>query len=99
VLSSRLEGGANVIGEAVTAGVPLIASRIPGTVGLLGANYPGYFPVGDTQQLARLLARAETEAEFLKTLRSAVRKHSPLFDPQRERSAWADLLAEIKTLG
>lgn len=81
------------------AGVPLIATRIPGTIGLLGADYPGYFPVGETQQLARLLARAETEAEFLKTLRSAVRRHSPLFDPQRERRAWADLLAEIKTPG
>jgi glycosyltransferase involved in cell wall biosynthesis len=48
VLSSKSEGGANVISEAVMASVPVIASRIPGTVGLLGENYPGYFEFGDT---------------------------------------------------
>jgi glycosyltransferase involved in cell wall biosynthesis len=55
VLSSRLEGGANVLSEAIVTSVPVIASRIPGTVGILGANYPGYFTVGDTRELMRLL--------------------------------------------
>ena len=57
VLSSLSEGGANVISEAVAAGVPVLASRIDGSVGLLGRDYPGYFPVGDTAALARLLHR------------------------------------------
>jgi len=44
VLSSIMEGGANVVSEAVVAGVPVIASDIPGSVGLLGEDYPGYYP-------------------------------------------------------
>ncbi|MFN7945296.1 MAG: glycosyltransferase [Blastocatellia bacterium] len=99
MLSSRLEGGANVIGEAVMAGVPVIASRIPGNIGLLGANYPGYFPVGDTKELARLLARAETDAAYLNRLRTECQKRQPLFEPQREQQAWAELLAEIRSAG
>jgi glycosyltransferase involved in cell wall biosynthesis len=43
------------ISEAAVAGVPVLASRMDDNVGLLGAGYPGYFPVGDTQALARLL--------------------------------------------
>src|SRR5207249_4823419 len=64
VLSSRMEGGANVISEAVVEGVPVLASRIGGSVGLLGPRYPGYYPVGDTEALARLLTRAEADAAY-----------------------------------
>src|SRR5262249_5733377 len=60
VLSSIMEGGANVVSEALVAGVPLLASRIDGSVGLLGRDYPGYFPAGDTEALTALLYRAET---------------------------------------
>ncbi len=95
VLSSKLEGGANVVSEAIVAGVPLVASRIAGSVGLLGENYPAYFKVGDTEELARLLNRAETDRAFLTRLDSHCRKLVPLFDPRRERSAWGRLLAEL----
>ena len=95
VLSSTLEGGANVISEAVVAGTPLVASRIPGSVGLLGESYPAYFEVGDTGGLARLLYRAETDRAFLSELRSHCRKLVPLFDPRREKRAWSRLLAEL----
>src|SRR5262249_12605175 len=54
VISSLSEGGANVISEAAIAGVPILASRMDGNVGLLGRDYPGYFGVGDTKALARL---------------------------------------------
>ena len=47
-LTSRLEGGANVVSEAIASGVPVLSSYIAGSVGILGADYPGYFPVGDT---------------------------------------------------
>jgi glycosyltransferase involved in cell wall biosynthesis len=94
VLSSLAEGGAHVVGEAAVAGVPVLASRIPGNVGLLGASYPGYFPVRDTGALAALLARFETDAAFRARLREGVRRIAPLFDPARERRAWRDLLAE-----
>ena len=95
VLSSKLEGGANVVSEAIVAGVPLVASRIAGSVGLLGESYPAYFKVGDTQGLARLLNRAETDRAFLTGLDSHCRKLAPLFDPRRERGAWSRLLAEL----
>jgi glycosyltransferase involved in cell wall biosynthesis len=35
VLSSLTEGGANVISEALALGVPIVASRIAGSMGLL----------------------------------------------------------------
>ena len=95
VLSSRLEGGANVVGEAVVAGTPLVASRIPGSVGLLGDDYPGLFPAGDTRALAAGLWRAETDAAFLAELRERCARLAPLFDPRREVDSWRDLLAEL----
>ena len=95
VVASRIEGGANVVSEAITASVPILASRIDGNVGILGADYPGLFKVGDTHQLARLLARAETDREYLIELRDRCRKLAPLFDPTREEQAWADLISEL----
>jgi glycosyltransferase involved in cell wall biosynthesis len=95
VLSSLCEGGANVISEAVAAGVPVLASRIDGSVGLLGPDYPGYFPVGDTAMLARLLSRIETSPAFLMRLHRAVAARAPLFRPAREKAAWKKLIAEV----
>jgi glycosyltransferase involved in cell wall biosynthesis len=95
VLSSKSEGGANVISEAAAAGVPVLASRIDGSVGLLGRAYPGYFPVGGTRALARLLHRIETDPGFLKRLQRAIARRAYLFMPAREKAAWAALIAEI----
>jgi len=95
VLSSRSEGGANVISEAVVAGVPILASRMDGNVGLLGADYPGYFPVGDTKALARLLQRIESDPRFVTKLRRAIARRAPLFRPEREIAAWRQLLADL----
>jgi putative glycosyltransferase (TIGR04348 family) len=95
VLSSRSEGGANVISEAIVAGVPILASRIDGNIGLLGADYPGYFPVGDTEALTRLLWRVETDVGFVARLRRAIARRAPLFKPERELAAWRKLLAEL----
>ena len=77
MLSSIMEGGANVISETVIAGVPVIASKIDGNVGLLGEDYPGYYPVKDTDALRALLQRAETDQGFLQQLneQGAKRKH------------------------
>ena len=95
VLSSRMEGGANVLSEAIKATVPILASRIDGNVGILGADYPGYFEVGDTAQLARLLTRAETSPSFLAELRAWINGLAHLFDPAREKQAWSDLIREL----
>jgi putative glycosyltransferase (TIGR04348 family) len=95
VLSSLSEGGANVISEAVAAGVPVLASRIDGSVGLLGRDYPGYFPVGDTAALARLLHRIETSPDFLARLRRAIARRAHLFRPAREKAEWKKLIHEL----
>ena len=95
VLSSRMEGGANVVSEAVVAGLPVIASAIPGSFGLLGADYPAYFPVGDTDALRDLLARAEQEPDFLQELTHRCESRAPLFTPAAERAAWRTLLAHF----
>jgi putative glycosyltransferase (TIGR04348 family) len=95
VLSSLSEGGANVISEAVVAGVPILASRMDGNVGLLGPDYPGYFPVGDTEALARLLRRVESDPKFMARLRRFIARLAPLFRPEREIAAWQKLLSEL----
>jgi putative glycosyltransferase (TIGR04348 family) len=95
VLSSRMEGGANVLSEAIVASVPILASRIDGNIGILGADYPGYFAVGDTKQLAQLLTRAETCSEYLVELEARVNNLAPLFSPLQEEQAWTDLICEL----
>jgi putative glycosyltransferase (TIGR04348 family) len=95
VLSSRMEGGANVISEAAVDGVPVLASRIPGSVGLLGEDYPGYFPVGDTEALASLMERAVSDSTYYRRLEECCRRCAPLFRPSHERTAWRKLLREF----
>ncbi len=95
VLSSRMEGGANVISEAVVAGLPVIASDIDGSKGLLGSEYSGYYPVGDTQGLRHQLLRAEDNAQFIERLRHQGAARAPLFTPQRETNAWEVLLDSL----
>ena len=95
VLPSRMEGGANALSEAIVAGTPVLASRIPGSVGILGDRYPGYFQVGDTRGLAQLMAKAESDSDFLAQLQEHCSRLAPLFDPAREKASWMKLLAEL----
>jgi putative glycosyltransferase (TIGR04348 family) len=95
VVSSRIEGGANVVSEAIKASVPILASRINGNVGILGADYPGLFEVGATQELSQLLIHSETDRKYLIELRVRLQKISPLFDLKREQKAWADLISQL----
>ncbi len=95
VLTSRMEGGANVISEALVNGVPVLASRISGSAGLLGEDYPGFFPVGDTKALAALLNRAESNPAFYACLAKWCGRLAPQFAPAHERAAWKKLLAEL----
>ena len=86
VISSVMEGGANVIVEALTCGVPVVASRIPGNVGMLGRDYGGYFAPGDEQDLAGVLDRISRDADFFTHLKCQCAARAPLFDPARERA-------------
>jgi putative glycosyltransferase (TIGR04348 family) len=94
-LTSLSEGGPAVIPEAIVAGVPVVASRVAGCVGMLGDDYPGLFPPGDTNALAQLFCWAERDAAFYQSLRAACDRLRPLFEPATERRAWAALLAEL----
>jgi putative glycosyltransferase (TIGR04348 family) len=85
VMSSLREGGANAIGEAIAAGVPIVASRIPGNIGLLGEDYEGYFEAGDEAGLAQLLWRLERDRAALERLRALQR--APPFVRARTRRA------------
>lgn len=95
VISSRMEGGANVISEALVEGVPVIASNIPGNVGLLSADYPALYPVGDAARLAGLLRRTADDDFFYRELAAWCRRRAKAFDPRREVQSWRSLLAEL----
>lgn len=95
VLSSNQEGGANVISEAIVAGVPVIASDIPGNTGLLGKDYPGLFPVGDRKTLADLLFKAETDINYLTALETICRQKQGLFSAKREALLWSEVVEQV----
>ena len=95
VISSVMEGGAHVVSEAIGIGVPVIASAVPGNIGLLGDHYPGYYPVGDEKALAALLARAQGDADWLDSLAAGVRERRFEVDPAAERGALQGLLGEL----
>lgn len=84
---SRVEGGANVVIEAVRSRVPVLASRIDGNVGLLGSDYDGYFPVGDAAALAGIMRRFVGDAGFAAHLVAQCALREPLFRPAAERRA------------
>ncbi|MCE2680959.1 MAG: TIGR04348 family glycosyltransferase [Burkholderiales bacterium] len=97
---SRMEGGAHVVMEAICAGTPVLASRIDGNVGLLGADYPGYFDFGDAGALADLLLQmrnsqglAPVGSGVLEQCRLAAAALAPRFHPDRERDTLLGLVA------
>ncbi|MCK6414187.1 MAG: TIGR04348 family glycosyltransferase [Giesbergeria sp.] len=99
VHTSRMEGGAHAILEAVCNGTPVLASRIPGNVGMLGANYGGYFALDDATALAHLLLRcrderAETEGLYT-LLQHQCAARAPLFAPQAEAEAVRALVRDL----
>jgi putative glycosyltransferase (TIGR04348 family) len=101
---SAMEGGAHVILEAVRCGTPVLASRVPGNVGMLGRDYEGYFPHADAGCLAELLlaCRAGQLAEdpashLLGRLGAQCALRAPLFDAAAERSALLNLLQELES--
>ncbi|MHB1144323.1 MAG: selenoneine biosynthesis selenosugar synthase SenB [Thiobacillus sp.] len=96
VISSVMEGGANVICEALAAEVPVLASHMPGNIGMLGEAYPGYFPVGDERRLAELLWQAENDAAFYADLISHARQRRGLMRPEQEASRLRQVVAEFE---
>lgn len=103
--ASRMEGGAHVIMEAVASGTPVLASRVEGNVGMLGAGYAGYFPWGDAEALAALILQCHESRggrsgdNFLELLEAQCRRRAPLFNPRAERSAVRGLVGELTREG
>jgi len=92
---SRMEGGAHVLMEAVRSGTPVIASRISGNVGMLGADYGGYFEPGDAAGLAALLVRARDDPAMLTALAAQCARRAPLFEPAREQACLRRLMHSL----
>lgn len=92
---SRMEGGANVVIEAVRSGVPVLASRIDGNVGLLGTDYGGYFPLGDADALAALMQRFATDPPFAAALAAQCAAREPEFAPAVEAGRVRALLDDM----
>lgn len=95
VLASHMEGGANVIIEAVCAGVPVLASDIGGNRGMLGEDYAGYFPPGDAAALAQLIDRIINDQQFYDLLRAQCDARAPLFAPAAEQAALLELVDNL----
>ena len=95
VIASRMEGGANVIIEAITSGVPVLASDISGNRGMLGDGYAGYFPPGDCLELARLIDQTVSDPVFHALLQSQCAARAPLFSPEREQTAVLQLVDNL----
>ncbi|PHM19752.1 MAG: TIGR04348 family glycosyltransferase [Curvibacter sp. PD_MW3] len=99
VHTSRMEGGAHAILEAVCCGTPVLASRIDGNVGMLGDDYAGYFPWGDATALAELLQRCReglgSGTSMMAALQAQCSLRAPLFEPAAERAALLALLTEL----
>jgi putative glycosyltransferase (TIGR04348 family) len=94
-ICSRMEGGANVIIEAVTSGVPVLASDISGNRGMLGEDYAGYFAPGDAAALARLIDRVALDAAYRERLLRQCAARRRLFAPGRERALLLDLVDNL----
>jgi glycosyltransferase involved in cell wall biosynthesis len=92
LLPSLMEGGANVLIEAVTSGVPVLGSDIPGNRGMLGAGYPGWFPVGDADRLAKMISTAARDPHYYATLSRRCAERVSLFSAANERAAVRSLL-------
>jgi putative glycosyltransferase (TIGR04348 family) len=92
---SIVEGGANVIAEAITAGTAVVASRISGNVGMLGRDYPGYFEPGDESGLARRLVQAWNDRAYRRSLDLAAARRKALFSPAREARAIRELARSL----
>jgi glycosyltransferase involved in cell wall biosynthesis len=90
--TSFQEGGANAICEAVTMGLPVSASAIPGNIGMLGEDYVGLFPSNDLDALVNMLEKTANDPDFYALLKKQIATRAPLFTYAQESESWQDLL-------
>lgn len=94
---SRMEGGAHVVIEALTSGTPVLASRIPGNLGLLGKDYAAFFEWGDVAGLVALIEQARDDAAMLPALQRQCAARAGLFHPDHERQTLLRLPAALQS--
>jgi putative glycosyltransferase (TIGR04348 family) len=94
-ITSKMEGSSNVLSEALASDVPVVASKIPGLVGTLDGQFPGYYPYGDTASLRRLLLKLEGDRSSYLSLKRYCRDFAYLVKPKRELDSWRKLIREI----
>lgn len=90
--TSQIEGGANVISEAVMSGLPILATAIDGNTGVLGSNYPGLVTPGDAAALTEKLRWVESDPDALGTLANASRALQDELSVDQETKQWRLLL-------
>ena len=95
-LTSTIDGGGNTIAEAVVLGTPLVATRIPGHVGLTGEDYPGLLETHDERTLAEMMYAVETDPDFREQLDQECARMRPKFDMNSEREGWRKILDSIQ---
>jgi glycosyltransferase involved in cell wall biosynthesis len=93
--TSAAEGASNALVEALASGIPVLASRVPGNLGLLGPAHPGLFPPGDAGALAEALIRFTRDAHFRAELGAASRSLAPRHQPAEELASWRALLSRL----
>ncbi|MFM8865003.1 MAG: selenoneine biosynthesis selenosugar synthase SenB [Limnohabitans sp.] len=101
VHTSRSEGGAIVISEALRCGTPVLATRIPGNAGLLGEDYAGLVEPDDDGALAARLQQCRQEqamggAGLLQHWQAQCAARAGLFEPARERAALQDWVSTLR---
>ena len=92
VNTSHREGGALVIAEAIRSGTPVLATRIDGHVGLLGADYGGLVADDNAHALAQRLLQCHAEQRsphggLLATWQAQCAARAALFAPATEQAA------------
>lgn len=95
VLTSRHEGAPSVFSEAARQGIPMLSTRIPASVGILGPSHPGLFEIDDALDLAKLIDKAETNKKFYHELCGASAALEHRLSPQAEQNAWNALVNRV----
>ncbi|MDA1052681.1 MAG: glycosyltransferase [Planctomycetota bacterium] len=96
-LASGYEGQSNAIMEAMSAGVPVVASDIPGNRDLVVPEQTGYLvPVGDSAEMARktqlIIDDADRAAKFGEAARTRMREE---FSVEKMVQRHAELYREL----
>ncbi|MBL8514737.1 MAG: TIGR04348 family glycosyltransferase [Betaproteobacteria bacterium] len=92
---SRMEGGANVIAEAITSRTAVLASRVSGNIGMLRSGHPGFFRVDDAADLAAKLTRCARAGYLVGRWIRLTDFSRERFAPDTERTA---ILALVRSL-